>query len=64
VLPAGGHRVHVIDRRGRRITAVPNADDGYWLEVTDPVDFIKTRPDGTMQQIPFSNSNTDEAPHD
>jgi hypothetical protein len=64
VLPAGGHGVHVIDRSGRRIDAVPNADDGYWLEVTDPVDLIKTRPDGTTQQIPFSNSNADEAPHD
>jgi hypothetical protein len=64
VLPAGGHGVHVIDRSGRRIDAVPNADDGYWLEVTDPVDFIRTRPDGTTKQIPFSNSNADEAPHD
>jgi hypothetical protein len=64
VLPTGGHGVHVIDRSARRIDAVPNADDGYWLEVTDPVDFIKTRPDGTTQQIPFSNSNGNEAPHD
>jgi hypothetical protein len=64
VLAADGHGVHVIDRSGRRIDAVPNADDGYWLEVTDPVNFIKTRHDGTTQQIPFSNSSADDPPHD
>jgi hypothetical protein len=63
-LPADGHGVHVVDRSGRRIDAVPNADDGYWLEVTDPVDFIKTGPGGTTKQIPFSNSNADEPRHD
>jgi hypothetical protein len=63
VLPADGHGVHVIDRSGRKIDAVPNADDGYWLEVTDPVHFIKTRADGTTQQVPFSNSSADEPPH-
>jgi hypothetical protein len=60
VLPTGGHGAHVIDRSGRRIGAVPSADDGYWLEVMAPVEFVKTRPDGTTHEVPFNNANDDE----
>jgi hypothetical protein len=64
VLPVGGYGAHVVDQSGRSIKALQNADDGYWLEVTDPVAFIKTRPDGTTHQIPCSNATGDDTSHD
>jgi hypothetical protein len=57
VLPAGGQRVEIIDRAGRRIAVPLTADDGYWLEVSDPAAMFLIREDGTRREIPFGRFN-------
>ncbi len=37
VLPAGGHHLQIVDRAGHACAVPLNADDGYWLEISDPV---------------------------
>ena len=50
VLPAGGYCLEIRDRAGRSIEVPVNADDGYWIEVLDPVATLLIRPDGTTRE--------------
>jgi len=54
MLPAGGYRLQVRDRAGQSITVPLSADDGYWLEVSDPTATVLIRPDGTTKETPLS----------
>lgn len=53
VLPAGGQRLEILDRAGRRIAVALNDDDAYWLEVSDPVGMFLIQQDGTSKEIPL-----------
>ena len=58
VLPAGGHHLQILDQAGRANAVPLNADDGYWLEVSEPVTLFLIRPNGTKREIPFHDVNT------
>lgn len=59
MLPAGGERLTILDRAGRSIEVPLNGDDGYWLQVSDPVGMFLTRPNGTTKQIPIPVGRVD-----
>jgi hypothetical protein len=53
VVPATVKQLEIRERIGRTITVDLSADDGYWLEVAEPVAHIVSRRDGTTAEIPF-----------
>lgn len=57
VLPAGGHHLEITDRAGRASAMPLNADDGYWLEISDPVTLFLITPNGTKREIPLHDVN-------
>ena len=57
VLPAGGHHLQILDREGRASVVPLNADDGYWLEISDPVTLFLITPNGTKREIPLHDVN-------
>lgn len=60
VLPTGGQGVEIIDRAARRIAVPLTSDDGYWVEVSDPVAMFVIREDGTRREIPSAGSSSVE----
>ncbi len=54
MLPAGGYRLQVRDRAGQSITVPLSADEGDWLEVSDPTATVLIRPDGTTRETSLS----------
>ena len=53
LLPTSGQRLEILDRAGRRFTVDLNDDDGYWIEVPDPIGMFLVRRDGTTKEIPI-----------
>jgi hypothetical protein len=54
LLAASVRDLRVITASGETITVPVNADDAYWITITDPVDQILTLTDGTQRHIPFA----------
>jgi hypothetical protein len=54
VLAASVRDLRIITGSGAVITVPVNADDAYWITITDPVDEILTLTNGTERHIPFS----------
>jgi hypothetical protein len=53
VLLAGARDLRAVDQSGREIAIPLNADDAYWITITDPIDILWTKPDGTTRHTPF-----------
>jgi hypothetical protein len=53
VVPATLKQLEIRDRIGRTITVDLSADDGYWVQVVEPVAHIVSRQDGTTTETPF-----------
>ena len=54
VLSAQARDLRIINGSGHAIAVPLNADDAYWITVTDPIDMIVTQADGTTRHIPFA----------
>jgi hypothetical protein len=58
VLPASARELRIVDESGRVVIVPLNADDAYWITVSDPVDIVLTKADGTEHHVPFARLGT------
>ena len=54
VLSAAVQSLRIVTTSGDVVHAPVNADDAYWVTITNPVDAVLTMTDGTERSIPFA----------
>jgi hypothetical protein len=62
VLSTGVRSLRIVTASEDTVTAVVNADDAYWMTISDPVTQTVTLQDGTEQLIPLSRFRLPEPP--